>query len=554
MNTMTLPESNEDEILFASEEDEDTTNSPHLETWKILIVDDEKEIHSVTKMALADFQFENRKLEFVSAYSGKEAKDILKDNRNFALILLDVVMESDHAGLEVVKYIRKDLGNNLSRIILRTGQPGQAPEEKVILEYDINDYKSKTELTATRLFTTVVASLRAYKDIVTIERSRKGLEKIIQASSSIFEMQTLEKFISGVLTQLVSLLNLQEDSFFGVTSSFATTLENGTFKVIAGTGEYEDKPYINLASIKNPDAKITIEEAIRSKQSQYKENFCVLYFESADDQMNVIFMQTNTSLSDWDKNLLEIFTRNAYIAFHNLHLVRMIIQKELETQKANQEKADFQNKLSRYVSYQVANKIIEENIDLKGERKRVAILFCDIRSFTEISEKLDAQEVVNFLNEYFGFMIDIVFEFGGTLDKFIGDAVMAVYGVPFNLENNEEMAVRSAVKMRELVETYNEGRRKKNLNDIKIGIGIHSGEVIAGNIGSDRRMEYTVVGSTVNIASRIEALNKTFKTDILITEQVYEKTKDIIAVEKQESVLVKGINTPMTTYYIKDLI
>ena len=554
MNTMTLPESNEDEILFASEEDEDTTNSPHLETWKILIVDDEKEIHSVTKMALADFQFENRKLEFVSAYSGKEAKDLLKDNRNFALILLDVVMESDHAGLEVVKYIRKDLGNNLSRIILRTGQPGQAPEEKVILEYDINDYKSKTELTATRLFTTVVASLRAYKDIVTIERSRKGSEKIIQASSSIFEMQTLEKFISGVLTQLVSLLNLQEDSFFGVTSSFATTLENGTFKVIAGTGEYEDKPYINLASIKNPDAKITIEEAIRSKQSQYKENFCVLYFESADDQMNVIFMQTNTSLSDWDKNLLEIFTRNAYIAFHNLHLVRMIIQKELETQKANQEKADFQNKLSRYVSYQVANKIIEENIDLKGERKRVAILFCDIRSFTEISEKLDAQEVVNFLNEYFGFMIDIVFEFGGTLDKFIGDAVMAVYGVPFNLENNEEMAVRSAVKMRELVETYNEGRRKKNLNDIKIGIGIHSGEVIAGNIGSDRRMEYTVVGSTVNIASRIEALNKTFKTDILITEQVYEKTKDIIAVEKQESVLVKGINTPMTTYYIKDLI
>ena len=151
-------------------------------------------------------------------------------------------------------------------------------------------------------------------------------------------------------------------------------------------------------------------------------------------------------------------------------------------------------------------------------------------------------------------MIDIVFEFGGTLDKFIGDAVMAVYGVPYNLENNEEMAVRSAVKMRELVETYNEGRRKKNLNDIKIGIGIHSGEVIAGNIGSDRRMEYTVVGSTVNIASRIEALNKTFKTDILITEQVYEKTKDIIAVEKQESVLVKGINTPMTTYYIKDLI
>lgn len=177
---MTEEESNEEEVLFASEEEEEETAAPQ-ETWKILIVDDEKEIHSVTKMALSDFQFENRKLEFVSAYSAKEAKEILGGKQRFALVLLDVVMESDHAGLEVVKYIRKEIGNNLSRIILRTGQPGQAPEEKVILEYDINDYKSKTELTATRLFTTVVASLRAYKDIVTIDRSRKGLEKIIQA-------------------------------------------------------------------------------------------------------------------------------------------------------------------------------------------------------------------------------------------------------------------------------------------------------------------------------------------------------------------------------------
>ncbi len=180
MSVMTEEESNEEEVLFASEEEEEETAAPQ-ETWKILIVDDEKEIHSVTKMALSDFQFENRNLEFVSAYSAKEAKEILGGKQRFALVLLDVVMESDHAGLEVVKYIRKQIGNNLSRIILRTGQPGQAPEEKVILEYDINDYKSKTELTATRLFTTVVASLRAYKDIVTIDRSRKGLEKIIQA-------------------------------------------------------------------------------------------------------------------------------------------------------------------------------------------------------------------------------------------------------------------------------------------------------------------------------------------------------------------------------------
>ena len=151
--------SDEDVLLFADE-----SNEPEqmLASWKVLIVDDDREIHQITRMALRDFTFRQHKLEFISAYSGAEARDILAQHSDIVLLLLDVVMETDDAGLTLVRYIREQLHNDLVRIILRTGQPGQAPEQSVVQQYDINDYRAKTELTVQRLSTTVVSALRAY--------------------------------------------------------------------------------------------------------------------------------------------------------------------------------------------------------------------------------------------------------------------------------------------------------------------------------------------------------------------------------------------------------
>lgn len=172
----------DDENLIFIEEDE--RESKIIESsWKVLIVDDEIEIHHITKLALKEFCFENKSINFVSAYSGKEAKEIIKENQDIALILLDVVMETEEAGLEVVKYIRDILDNKIVRIILRTGQPGQVPEDVVIVSYDINDYKTKTELTNKKLFTTVVTALRAFSSLNQIESSKSELEKIAAASA-----------------------------------------------------------------------------------------------------------------------------------------------------------------------------------------------------------------------------------------------------------------------------------------------------------------------------------------------------------------------------------
>ncbi len=172
----------DDENLIFIEEDERESKTIE-SSWKVLIVDDEIEIHHITKLALREFYFENKSINFVSAYSGKEAKEIIKENQDIALILLDVVMETEEAGLEVVKYIRDILDNKIVRIILRTGQPGQVPEDVVIVSYDINDYKTKTELTNKKLFTTVVTALRAFSSLNQIESSKSELEKIAAASA-----------------------------------------------------------------------------------------------------------------------------------------------------------------------------------------------------------------------------------------------------------------------------------------------------------------------------------------------------------------------------------
>lgn len=232
-----------DAFLFAEDTDEDV-KPEHLGYWKVLIVDDEPEVHAVTKLALSDFVFQDRTLDFVSAHSGKEAIEAFKQHDDIAIALLDVVMETDDAGLRVAKYVRDEMNNHFTRIILRTGQPGQAPERDVILNYDINDYKSKTELTAQKLFTVVIATLRSYRDIVSIEESRQGLEKIISASADLFSLRSFESFIEGIVQQLSSLLGGTKDAAY-ITSAVMgpqpiDQIEPREFFVFTGKGEYEN--------------------------------------------------------------------------------------------------------------------------------------------------------------------------------------------------------------------------------------------------------------------------------------------------------------------------
>lgn len=175
-----------DDFSFAPEKEELPLNADS-QPWKILIADDEEEVHQVTAVALIDVKFKGRTLEFLHAYSAAQARDMLAADPDIAVILLDVVMETDNAGLQLVRHIREQMENHRLRIVLRTGQPGQAPERDVVIDYDINDYKSKTELTRQKLLTCIVSALRSHDDIVAIEKSRNGLQEVVGAAGALLQ-------------------------------------------------------------------------------------------------------------------------------------------------------------------------------------------------------------------------------------------------------------------------------------------------------------------------------------------------------------------------------
>lgn len=198
--------------------------------------------------------------------------------------------------------------------------------------------------------------------------------------------------------------------------------------------------------------------------------------------------------------------------------------------------------LSRYVTRQLAEQLMKnrDRLKLGGNRSLVAVLFSDIRNFTTLSETYTAEEVVAMLNDYFTRMIEPIFKYEGTLDKFIGDAIMAVFGAPLNHPDDAERAVRAALAMRRALRAYNQDRQARGMPPIETGIGITMGEAVSGNIGSEQRMDYTVIGDTVNIASRLETLTKDYEHKILINEPLYLEVRDKIPCVDLGFAQVKG--------------
>ncbi len=347
------------DFLFADETEEQLPM--HTGSWKVLIVDDEPEVHAVTKLALSDFSFQGKNLEFFSAYSGADAKALIALHPDAAIILLDVVMETDDAGLLVARFIREELHNHYVRIILRTGQPGQAPERQVIVNYDINDYKSKTELTAQKLFTVVMSSLRSYRDILSIDSSRQGLEKIITASADLFSAHSMEQFIDGVLQQLTSILGCDEDALL-VTSSLVAGNIHEDYRpeelvVFAGLGEFEHKEGKSVEEVLDPALMAAFHQALNSRSIVYKDNYLVAYCTSKFTQGSLLYVSGLPNLvTDNQKRLIELFSQNVQIAYENVQL-----QNEIEDTQ-------------REIVYRLSEAVEQRSIETGNHVKRVAFI------------------------------------------------------------------------------------------------------------------------------------------------------------------------------------
>ena len=253
----------------------------------------------------------------------EDAARVLRGTPDIAIVLLDVVMETDDAGLRLVRTIREEIGNLAVRIILRTGQPGQAPEEDIVLAYDINDYKSKTELTSQKLFTSVVSALRAYTDILALETNRRGLQQIIQSTDRLFELRSMQQFAAGVLTQLSSVLRVKPDAILCAQRS----AEDGALSVLAGAGRYA-QAVDNQDLALGPAITASLAETFRSKRGVYGPDGSTLYIRVPDGQEGraqdraevAAWIHTDRPLDDVDRALVEVFASKIAISFANVSL------------------------------------------------------------------------------------------------------------------------------------------------------------------------------------------------------------------------------------------
>lgn len=262
----------------------------------------------------------------------------------------------------------------------------------------------------------------------------------------------------------------------------------------------------------------------------------------ADELLGVVYLDSQLTTGAFSKKDLQLLTgiaSQAGIAIANTNLIKRI---EGETKT----RAQFEKLLSpNLVDQVVAGKL---SFDQEGQQKQVTMLFSDIRGFTSMSENMEAREIVNMLNTYFEVMVDIIFRYEGTLDKFVGDEIMALFGAPVAIVDGPRKAVECALEMLASLEVYNTARVAEGKKPIAIGIGINTGEVVCGALGSSKTMQYTVIGDPVNLAARLCSYAKA--NEVIIGESTYQYVRDYFDFEIREPIMVKGKAHPVQVFKV----
>ena len=312
---------------FLFNDDAADTISPHTDSnavpWQVLVVDDDESIHQITSLVLNNFEFEQRPLQLLHAKSAREAQQLIEQHPDIALAIIDVVMETQHAGLELVKTIRQHIKNQRMRLILRTGQPGEAPEEHVIRDYDINDYKNKTEVTAIKLKTMLYAGLRSYRDICFIEQHRVGLEKIIGCTTSFLRCSTLREFASLILGQVAFLLGLEREQIYCCAAINSAQQNQLELDVIASSNPVKGSGLPD-------DIVAKMQQVQRDKQSYYADDCFIGYFSTQNGSENFLYVSKGSKLEQTDHQLLSYFSHNIAIAYENIRLRELMRESQRE--------------------------------------------------------------------------------------------------------------------------------------------------------------------------------------------------------------------------------
>lgn len=317
--------SHDDELLLFAEENDATFTSSEIATWKVAIVDDDEDVHHSTEFALKGVVVHHRPLQLIHTYSKAQTREVFKTLNDVAVVLLDVVMETEQAGLELVSFIREELGWSDTRIILRTGQPGYAPEEDAIRDYDINDYKTKNELTRKKLLTSLTSAIRSYEQIRTIDASRRGLHQIIRSSAAFTFEHGIQNFAAGVLTQIAALCGIPPEGLLCAEADYQDERDQQPcFNVIASAGHYSNLMNCPIEHIHNSHIRESLRWVLTHHEALYSPTSMTLYFAGRGKRPLAAYIDLPIALSEINQNLLEVFCANLDVCLDNLHLVNQL--------------------------------------------------------------------------------------------------------------------------------------------------------------------------------------------------------------------------------------
>lgn len=371
--------STDDDLVFLDE----TPTSPDMhrtdaakDVWRVMIVDDDADVHSATTFALGNLEMQHRPLEFLHAYSASEARELLARETDIAVILLDVVMEQEDSGLQLVRHIREVLKRSEVRIILRTGQPGYAPELDAIRDFDINDYKTKSELTRIKLYTTVTAAIRSYEQICAINASRRGLDRIVHASIELMALHGLNNFADGVLLQVAKLLDREA---YGVFSVQERSSERGTELVaVAAAGAHAGCMNHPAGHIGDGRLANGLRRCFSLRSNIYDTDFAALYLGGNANRDFALFFETGSSLTEIDRRLLEVFSHNIAVGLDNVLLVSRL------------HNSAFYDSLTKLPNRTRLKELLDEAL-AGGSRDDATLALVDIDHFSETNDALGHQ-------------------------------------------------------------------------------------------------------------------------------------------------------------------
>ena len=432
-----LPKDDHDDLVFLDEPPAPATAGAAAgaaSVWRVMIVDDDEDVHSTTTFALGNLDMQHRPLEFVHAYSAGQARELLQSEPDIAVILLDVVMEEDDAGLHLVRYIRETLLLADVRIILRTGQPGYAPEIDAIRDFDINDYKTKSELTRIKLFTTVTAAIRSYQQIRAISTGRRGLDQIVRASTELMALHGVHNFASGVLAQVAEILAIApngvlcvNESVDGVTDELIVVAASGPARRLSGRlGSYDDA-HICAA----------MQRTLAQGGNLYEPTFATLYLAGRNCRDFVAYITLPRPLCDIDRRLLEVFCSNVAVGLDNVELVSHL------------HNAAFYDTLSKLPNRTRLVEILDATL-AGPQREDTTLSLVDLDHFAETNDALGHQfgdtllvAVAARLQSSLGHQLTVA-RIGGDIFSVLGDSasvnprsILGLFEAPFSIDGQD---------------------------------------------------------------------------------------------------------------------